>query len=273
MAADQVVEVVQRKRKSWHHDGTAGSEPTPVLAAGHPSEVIAGLNVNTTSDIAMPLDDSRPIWTRQPEETDREWAWFQLYRGLHPALRSVAQAYREYQAAKGIDPSQVGHVPAWVQTASHKWSWRERAAEYDVHIDLEYNVAVVKARKKAVMDVAELGKNMRKAAALAVQDLFDRLYTVEVDPRTGEKKIVFNEHLSVSDITRLAKTGVELERLALGMDEGKQGPGTSINIGIAVSQQGETVAQDDEQLLEEAAEVLRTRELQARIVEGEFEEG
>jgi hypothetical protein len=210
----------------------------------------------------LELADDRPLWTRQPEESDTEWAWFQLYRSLHPANRSIDRAYRAYKELRGEEWDGAFAPPSVrVMHATHHWA--RRAEEWDIYIDLERNAAVEEARVNATMEVAELGRNMRKAAAIAVKGLFNRLYTTRINPETGEEEIVFKEDLSPSAIVQLAKTGVELERLALGMDD--KGPGISINIMNAISTRTE-----DADLIEEAKEVLRVQEMQRKVIEGEF---
>lgn len=225
----------------------------------------------------QPLSKDAPIWTRQPGETDTEWAWFQLYRNMHPARRSVRGAYVKYREARG-DTWEISHAPRQLEMMQRRWSWQKRAAEYDIYIDRERNIALLEAREDAIRGTAELGKNMRRAAAIAVDALFSDLYEEQLDPETGQKKIVFKEKLTPGAIVRLAKTGVELERLALGLDlgigRGQPGPApVNVNViqGVGVMTPN-GIQNTDDALLVEAAEILRMRELQSQVVDGEFEE-
>jgi len=213
-------------------------------------------------DAHLQLADDRPIWTRQPGETSQAWAWFQLYRSLHPAVRSIRTAFQKYKELRG-EPWDGRRPPRTISMMHITHQWDRRVEEWDIYIDLEKNAAIAQAREQAQMEVAELGRNIRKAAAIAVQGLFDRLYTKRVNPITGKEEIVFKEHLSPSAIVQLAKTGTELERLALGMDSGK-GPLVQVNVLQAL------VHKSDGELLDEGREIIEAREMQRKVIEGEF---
>jgi len=210
----------------------------------------------------LQIADDRPIWTRQPGETDQAWAWFQLFRGLHPAVRTIRKAFQKYKELRG-EPWNGQKPPRTIRTMHITHHWDRRAEEWDIYIDLERNAAIAQARERAQLEVAELGRNIRKAAAIAVQGLFNRLYTKRFNPVTGKEEIVFKENLSPSAIVQLAKTGTELERLALGMDDGKH-PMVQVNVLQAL------VHKSDGELLGEAEEIIEAREMQRKVIEGEF---
>lgn len=216
-------------------------------------------------DYAVALASDRPIWTRQPGETNKEWSWFALYRELHPALRSIERVWLEYRKLKEPDQADdlvLTPAPHSLWDMQKKWSWEARVEEWDLYIDLERNATLAQARQDAVMQVAELGKNMRTLAALAIKALFTSIYT-----RNEDGKIVFKKELSIPAIAKLAEVGAKLERTALGLDE-HSGSGPTINI---ITQQNVISRSNDDSLVTESEDILRELELQRQVVEGEYE--
>ncbi|MDE0198030.1 MAG: hypothetical protein OXK78_07540 [Caldilineaceae bacterium] len=61
-------------------------------------------------------------WRRQPEESDQQYYWFQIYLGLQ-FLQSTAQVAKM---------AGVRQKSALANTA-RRWNWQERAAAYDAH--------------------------------------------------------------------------------------------------------------------------------------------
>ena len=78
-------------------------------------------------------------WERQPDETDRAWEAFLVYRDLGPG-RSVAEAARRLSISGAV---------------IHKWSgphrWLERVKPYDRHVD-KMAVAAFAQRTSELMD-------------------------------------------------------------------------------------------------------------------------
>jgi len=78
-------------------------------------------------------ESERQPWARLPEETEKAWGAFCLYRGLPPAARSVVGAYRAYLAPKKsriIPPKDAApYFKHWFK--EHRWA--ERSAAFDDH--------------------------------------------------------------------------------------------------------------------------------------------
>ena len=74
-------------------------------------------------------------WERQPGESSRAFAAFEVYRSLLPGERSLQQAWRIHKAAsgKGGDATSAsagkphGHWTRWMK----QWRWQARAEAYD----------------------------------------------------------------------------------------------------------------------------------------------
>jgi len=77
----------------------------------------------------MPNDDRKP-WERQPDETDRAWAAFRVYRDLPPAERSYGAAFRKtYQKPANYQ------APQWYRQWANRHGWRDRVEAWDRHLD------------------------------------------------------------------------------------------------------------------------------------------
>ncbi len=76
------------------------------------------------------MPDRQP-WERQPEETDRAWAAFQIYRNLPPSERSYGAAFR-----KTYHKPASYQAPQWYRAwATNHHNWKGRAEAWDCHLD------------------------------------------------------------------------------------------------------------------------------------------
>ncbi len=75
------------------------------------------------------MPDRQP-WERQPNETDRAWAAFQVYYNMPPSERSHDAAYRE-RYKKGPN----AHATKTFRTWSNHHDWKNRAGAWDRHLD------------------------------------------------------------------------------------------------------------------------------------------
>jgi len=78
----------------------------------------------------MIMNDDRKPWERQPDETDRAWAAFQVYRDLPPAERSFDAAWRKRYAKPAHH-----RCPQWYRIWAKQYDWKDRAAAWDRHLD------------------------------------------------------------------------------------------------------------------------------------------
>lgn len=144
--------------------------------------------------------DDREIWERQPNETDRSWEMFKIYRDMGP---SRTQAH--LSKVKKMNKNSVASFSA-------RWGWRERAAAYDAHIDRIEKEAEIKARREAAKEMTE--------RHLKISTHLQRLVQVELLrwlKRTGadapNPDLSRRPTLSTSQLQGLLEYGVRLERL------------------------------------------------------------
>lgn len=143
------------------------------------------------------------VWDRLPGETDAPWRYFQRFRDLPPDDRTI----------RGF-ASMMGVSEALLNKFKSKFKWRERVAAFDAHIN---NLQVERSM------VARLEMHKRHAAA-------GRSMLRVADRRISR---LLPEELEVADAVKLAKVGVEIERLARG--ESEAGPGVSVAINAPSS--------------------------------------
>lgn len=154
------------------------------------------------------VENANP-WDRLPDEGDKAWHAFQLYRDLGPD-RSIEATNTRRAGGKN------NHTVLYKWSAEHHW--RARVLAYDRHRDRARIAADIEADRIARIDMA---KRHTKAA----EGLF-RFSTVELlrhleeiganvsNPDKRKRPTVENKNLA-----KLLETAIKLERLARGMPE------------------------------------------------------
>ena len=132
--------------------------------------------------------DTQP-WERQPGEPPRAWAAFTTYRDLAPHERSLQKVAQKF-----------GKTHQWMSQLSSRWRWVGRTAAWENEQDRVKRVAAIKAVEDMARRQVGMGLLMQKKAA-------DRL-----NKMTDDEVAL----LSVWELTRLAETGVKLERIGRG---------------------------------------------------------
>jgi hypothetical protein len=150
-------------------------------------------------------------WEQQPQENNKHFKWFRLF--LHTTNpRSV----------KGL--SELIEVSYnTLNATSRKWRWQWRAEKYDEQLEdalARSDLAEVDAmRRRHIL----LGVSMQSAAALEM-----RAHQKKIEDAAREAEQIAIQHgldprdaaheplLSIIDLIRLAKYGVEMERLSRG---------------------------------------------------------
>ena len=74
-------------------------------------------------------DPRRKPWERLPNEPDKQFRAFTLYRDLGYG-RTLGQAYRRYS-----NKPEAPNAPTWFCRWAADWNWRERVESYDRYID------------------------------------------------------------------------------------------------------------------------------------------
>jgi hypothetical protein len=128
-------------------------------------------------------------WDCQPNEPPRAWAAFCTYRDLEPHQRSLVKVGDQY-----------GRTHGWMEKLSSRWRWVGRVRAWDIQQDRIKRAAAGKALEDMARRQVGIGLLMQKKAA-------DRLSKMTDD------EVAL---LSVWELTRLAETGVKLERIGRG---------------------------------------------------------
>jgi hypothetical protein len=132
--------------------------------------------------------DSAPrvVWYRQPHETLKQYAAFELYRDM-----GESRGHRAVSMELGHRSSKV--VEGW----SVRNKWRARIQAYDEDMARAVSIAFHKQRLLAIERQAKLGAALQDAALEGIGgvDLTD---------------------ISGSEVSRMAEVGVKIERLAFG---------------------------------------------------------
>jgi len=202
----------------------------------------------------QPFATDREIWERQPHEPDKQWAAFQIYRNLDKENRSQVETYRLYSNL----PNATKPGP-WVISTSKQFRWIERCNAFDMMEDQKIITELTNRRLRARRELADLGRDMRRKAHEAVNQLEAVIYETETEiiehevteqqynDETGvvedvtviiEEEIVrkrLRTALSASQITKLAEVGAKLE--AMGLYENLAGGPThmvGVQVGVSV---------------------------------------
>lgn len=143
-------------------------------------------------------------WDRQPKETTQAYEAFDLYRHMGPerSVIKVAQKCGKYR-------SQIGR---W----SSKWSWVDRAAAWDQHLDKQAQKALereeIAARKAMKKRHRDMGLSFQGIPAVFVNNMKTRIDAWKAagsDPKTCPVN-----DLSVKDIITLWVEGSKSELLS-----------------------------------------------------------
>lgn len=190
--------------------------------------------------------NDRDIWERQPNESDRHWAMFMLFRDQPQWDRTKKEVGRMMKLSPGNGTLRVIGQPATFNR------WDERVAAYDIHCDTRMREELHQRRLTARIETAKIGRRMREKSAEALSALNAIVYVHTKDPVTGVVKKERRSAIKPSDIARLAEIGVKLERMALGEDDAAMPPGSIINM----TQVNIQTTMSDEELLQSAAEII-----------------
>lgn len=227
------------------------------------------------------LEGDREPWERQPDEQDRDWGCFQLYRDMHPSVRSLAKAFALYlgqlHPENAPDPAGALKAPAWFENIAAHNQWHARAKEYDAWQDEDALQRLQSLKVAALVQAHQVGHTLVEKATEALQALQAVQHEMIVNEQ-GQLVTVSTSALSPSAIVQLVKAGVELRRYALGMEaSGGQGTNVHVNIANVNTPTGRLpITADDEALLARVREIAQAedetivdvRPLPARLAPG-----
>lgn len=149
-------------------------------------------------------------WEQKKGESRQAYEAFLAYRdmGADRSLRKVSE-----QLAKS-EPL----MKRW----SSRWSWRNRVADFERHMDREETKALVAGRTAMRRRQAQMGQNLQTIAAAQIIQLAQA-----VNAQDPQHRI----RLTPSQLATLAKLGVEIESRARNVDmEGLVQPIVEIHV-------------------------------------------
>jgi hypothetical protein len=145
-------------------------------------------------------------WERQPEETNKSWAAFRIYRDLDAMERSTERV------RKVIGCNTARHLETW----SSQYNWVSRAAAYDGHMDELKRNQRERERLAASERRIQLAKNMQLVGGAKIQEIGKKI-------QDAIKKGEALPAISLKDAAALIDAGVKLERLEAGLTTGNTG--------------------------------------------------
>jgi hypothetical protein len=155
---------------------------------------------------SIEFDPDLSAWERQPKETAKAYAAFEVYRDLGPQ-RSLAGAYR-LNTGRTKAKKAPGGWTAWYNANL----WRERAEAYDRHQASQR----LREREKAIADANErqaaIGRQMQH---LGIASMHGHDY--ECTLPDGKK--VKLPPLTPTEARRYVVAGISIERKALGIPD------------------------------------------------------
>lgn len=149
------------------------------------------------------MDMGRKPYERQPNEPDRAWAAFVVYRDLGLEERSLVKAagvIRKRTGGEGSLDSKQNQLERW----SFKYQWRFRCEEWDRVID--------DRRRRVLLTDVDRMRERHINVARNLQVFGQRELTKLLRESQVEEKVV----VGVNAILSAINDGVELERKSMG---------------------------------------------------------
>lgn len=143
--------------------------------------------------------EAQEPWLQWPNESDRHYSWFQAFRDLPKARRSMGAAYAVFN---GVQPTGQDDPPpnTWYNVAG-QWCWTKRAAQWDNHVERQKLAAMAEGTVDAWRDMGD--RHAREAVALQ-QKALERLRNLNPN------------ELSAAEVRQFLVQAATLERLARG---------------------------------------------------------
>lgn len=152
-----------------------------------------------------------PVWSRQPNEREIDFADFVLYRDLGEARSFDEVARRTDREVRTL------------KTIATRWHWRHRAWEWDRRVDAEIQIRQVNAILAARARQAKHSAVLQQALLQPAVALLNRLGS---DPRWFDELLTTNPGGVLSAIEKFSRVWTQVaaaEREALGMGNEDEG--------------------------------------------------
>jgi hypothetical protein len=164
-----------------------------------------------------------PLWERQPWESPRSFAIFQLYLNQE-SPRSLARAYREFKARKGLkEGAKIKSAPgSWRNIAQGKKGsgvpiegavdFKTRALAFEDHIASLERQKWIERRQSLSEREWKIANDLLEKAELMLA------FPVVAQASEDGKNIIMPAGWKLRDIIPVAQTGSHLARLSAGME-------------------------------------------------------
>jgi hypothetical protein len=229
-----------------------------------------GLVATGTNDAPQPTDTivpmelqfspDREVWEQQPEESDRAYSIFSMFRDTPVEDRALTKTYRAYLGSVGQSPAQApslgpgpspGPTPKWYINLASLNRWHIRSKAYDTHVDRMALEALTEQRIRTRLKAASVGTVLMQKVAQAIGVMQTVVYQ-KISLPDGTSQLVQRSALSPREIASLAKVAKELQWAALGM-EGPSAP------SLSLTQNNFNVQLSDADMLRAAQEIVAAR--------------
>lgn len=96
------------------------------------------------------FDPTLEMYERQPNEPEKEWAAFCIYRDLGElrTVRKAAIKYIEVTGGMASEKDPADPAKTTLEHMSHDWRWRERVEAWDREQDRVFRMEFLKQKKK-----------------------------------------------------------------------------------------------------------------------------
>lgn len=147
-------------------------------------------------------------WSQLPGESAEAYAGFRAYAALPASERTIAAAYRKVKEV-GPDTKVPGYFGRW----SSLWNWRQRASDWDNHVQSLAEVADVAQLQAARRQTVEQAEELQAAIESELEEvkrLMDR------DRRLGGH--IEDQSGRLANLAQALEAAARARLMALGAD-------------------------------------------------------
>lgn len=149
---------------------------------------------------ALAVQIRYPIFERQDWESDEQWATFQHYRNTPSLVRSLDKTSHEtYVRFRKVE------------TYANEQHWKQRAIEYDRHLDHQAILGLSESKARALIRRERL-----ETLQIFADVVKDELEAIRCQQAERKAKGATYSILKPSELVRFLKEPMLLERLLLG---------------------------------------------------------
>lgn len=208
------------------------------------------------------MDPKIDKWTLQPGESTEGFACFVLYRDLGPrrSMREAARAQlrdidnefdiqNEEEKARRIRSRQ-----SCFEDHSKNYLWKHRVRAYDAAMDRELIEARLAGQRDAVYTAGQRHGQLSLGILGIAMKYLEKFHDKKGLNKFAEERI---EAITIGELMNITKTGVLMERMALGMDSARESADLSATIE---GRQGRLDPEEAKRIAREAALEIKAQE-------------